>query len=308
MKSSFKMTPAQLPAIAAFACVARHGSFTRAADELGISTSALSQTMRRLERTMGVRLLARTTRKVAATAAGTRFLNAVVPGLDSLAGAWAALQDEGDTPRGVVRVCLSRVAFALLVEPHLAGFAQEFPDIELELGLSDGISDIVSEGYDLGIRLDERLAQDMVAVPIGGPQRLAIVGSPAYFRSHAKPKVPADLRAHNCIRLRFVSSSRLFRFWLSRDGEELDIDVRGHLVLNDMVPIVEAARAGVGLAQVFEGLAQEHLEKRRLVRVLEEYSTPFPGFYFYYPSRAHLPLRVRTFVTYFQRVNHPTSA
>lgn len=303
MKSSFKLTPAQLPAIAAFACVARHGSFTRAADELGISTSALSQTIRRLERAMGVRLLARTTRRVAATDAGARFLTAVLPGLDSLAGACEALQDEGDTPRGVVRVCLSRVAYALLVEPHLAGFAKECPEVEVELGLSDGISDIVGEGYDIGLRLDERLAQDMVAVPVGGDQRMVIVGSPAYFRAHPKPQTPADLLAHNCIRLRFVSSRRMFRYWLSRDGEEIDVDVRGRLVLNDMVPIVEAACAGVGLAQVFEGLAREHLARRRLVRVLDAYSAPFPGFYFYYPSRAHLPLRVRAFLSYFQRVN-----
>lgn len=303
MKSSFKMTPAQLPAIAAFACVARHGSFTRAADELGISTSALSQTIRRLERAMGVRLLSRTTRRVAATDAGARFLTAVQPGLDSLSGACEALLDEGDTPRGVVRVCLSRVAHALLIEPHLASFAKECPEVELELGLSDGISDIVGEGYDVGLRLDERLAQDMVAVPVGGDQRMVIVGSPAYFRAHPKPQTPADLLSHSCIRLRFVSSRRMFRFWLSRDGQEFDVDVRGRLVLNDMVPIVEAACAGVGLAQVFEGLAKEHLARRRLVRVLDDYSAPFPGFYFYYPSRAHLPLRVRAFLSYFQRVN-----
>lgn len=297
------MTPAQLPALAALACVARHGSFTRAADELGISTSALSQTVRRLERAMGVRLPARTTRRVAATDAGARFLSAIVPGLDSLAGACAALQEEGDTPRGVVRVCLSRVAFTLLIQPHLPGFAREFPEVELELGLNDGISDLVSEGYDVGVRLDERLAQDMVAIPVGTAQRLAIVGSPAYFRAHPRPKEPTDLREHDCIRLRFVSSSRMFRFWLSRDGEELDIEVRGRLVLNDMVPMVDAACAGLGLAQVFEGLAREQLAKRRLVRVLDEYSAPFPGFYFYYPSRAHLPLRVRSFLTYFQQMN-----
>ena len=195
-----------------------------------------------------------------------------------------------------MRVCLSRVAHALLIAPHLAGFAKECPEVELELGLSDGISDIVGEGYDVGLRLDERLAQDMVAVPVGGDQRMVIVGSPAYFRAHPKPQMPADLLSHSCIRLRFVSSRRMFRFCLSRDGQEFDVDVRGRLLLNDMVPIVETACAGVGLAQVFEGLAREHLARRRLVRVLDVYSAPFPGFYFfyfYYPSRAPAAARAR---------------
>lgn len=297
------MKPGSLPAIAAFECVARHGSFTRAADALGVSTSALSQTVRKLEAELGVRLLSRTTRKVGPTEAGARFLAAVGPGLVTLADACAALEDEGEQPRGTIRVALSRVAFALLIAPHLARFAASFPELRVELGLSDGINEIVGEGFDLGIRLGERLPRDMIAAPIGGPQRLAIVGSPAYFDARPRPTRPHDLLAHDCLRLRFVTSGRVNRWWLGRDGEEIELDVDGRLILNDMVEIVGAACQGLGLAQVFLGLARPHLTARRLVQVLTSHSAPFPGFHVYYPSRAQMPLKVRAFIDFFRAAN-----
>lgn len=301
MKPGFTIRPADLPAIAAFECVARRGSFTRAADELGLSTSALSQQVRKLEAALDLQLLRRTTRRVSPTDAGARLLAAATASLASLADAVDGLADEGEQPRGAVRVALSRVAYTLLIAPHLPGFRRAFPEVQLEFGLSDGLSEIVGEGYDLGVRLGERLPRDMVATPLGGPQRLAVVGSPAYFAAHPRPTTPHDLLAHDCIRLRFVTSGRINPWTLDSDAGELELAVRGSLVLSDMVETLAAAVAGLGLAQVFEGLARPDLAAKRLVRVLPAYAAPFPGFSAYYPSRAHLPARVRAFLEFFRK-------
>jgi DNA-binding transcriptional LysR family regulator len=303
MKHSFTMQPSHLPALAAFEAVARHGSFTRAADELSVSTSALSQTVRKLEQVLSVRLLSRTSRRVAPTEAGARFLAAVGPGLATLAEACAAVEDESDTVRGTVRVSLSRVAHALFIAPHLPRFLREHPAIHVELGLNDGLTELVAEGYDLGIRLGERLPKDMVAVPLGGEQRLVVVAAPAYLEGRTRPGTPADLAAHECIRLRFVTSGRSNRWWMVDNGAELDLDVDGRLVLNDMNEVVAAALLGSGVAQVFEGLARPHVAARTLVRLMRAYEAPFPGFRFYYPSRAQLPAKLRAFIEFFQKAN-----
>lgn len=303
MNRRFTIKPSDLPAIAAFECVARHCSFTRAADELGVSTSALSQTVRKLERHLGVLLLRRTTRSVGPTDAGARFLAGVAPGLAQLADACQSLEDEADTPRGLVRVALSRVAYALLVAPHLARFARQYPHIRLEFGLSDGLSEVVGEGYDVGVRLGEAIPRDMVTAPLGGPQRLVIVGAPEYFAEHPRPTAPRDLLAHDCIRLRFVTSGRFQRWWLGDGDDELELDVDGRVVLNDMVAIVDAAVAGLGLAQVFAGLVRTPLADKRLVRVLQSHSAEFPGFSFYYPNRAHMPTKLRCFIDFFRAAN-----
>ncbi len=297
------MKPSSLPAIAAFEQVARLGSFTRAAEVLGMSTSALSQTVRKLEAELGVRLLSRTTRKVAPTEVGARFLDGVTPGLAGLAQACEALEDEGEQPRGTLRVALSTIAYTLLVAPHLARFCRTYPGVSVELGLSEGVNEIVGEGFDLGVRLGELLPKDMIATPIGGPQRLVIVGSPAYFAEHPRPTAPHDLLTHDCIRLRFVTSGRINRWWLGGVDGELELDVRGRLIVNTMTEIVGAACEGLGLAQVFAGLARPHVADKRLVRVLQAYSAPFPGFHMYYPSRAQMPAKVRVFIDFFRAAN-----
>lgn len=305
MKPRFTMRPADLPAIAAFECVARHGSFTRAADELGLSTSALSQAVRKLERSVGVLLLRRTTRSVGATEAGARFLAAVGPGLAQVAAACEALEGEGEGPRGTVRVALSRVAYAMLIAPHLARFARTYPEVRLEFGISDGLSEIVGEGFDIGVRLGERLPKDMIAVPLGGPQRVVVVGAPEYFEraTAPRPTEPSHLLAHDCIRMRFVTSGRLLRWWFGDGADELELDVAGKLVLNDMLEIVDAAVAGLGLAQVFAGLCRAHIAEKRLVRVLQAHGAPFPGFHMYYPNRAQMPAKIRGFLDFFQAAN-----
>lgn len=301
MKRGFTIKPSDLPAIAAFECVARRGSFTRAAEELGLSTSALSQAVRKLEAAVGLQLLRRTTRSISPSDAGARLLAAATASLTGLAEAVDSLADEGEQPRGPVRVTLSRVAHTLLIAPHLPAFMRAYPDVQVELALGDGLSEIVAEGHDLGIRLGERLPRDMIATPLGGPQRLAIVGSPEYFARHPKPTSPHDLLAHDCIRLRFVTSGRFNNWWLAADGAEQDLVVRGSLVLSDMVEVVGAAVAGLGLAQVFEGLAKPYLADKRLVRVLYGHAAPFPGFFAYYPTRAHMPARVRVFLEFFRK-------
>lgn len=302
MKQSFTMIDhGDLPAVAAFECVARRGSFTRAADELGVSTSALSQAVRRLEASLGLQLLRRTTRSVSPTPAGARLLAAATSSLSMLAEAVAGLAEEDEQPRGTVRVALSRVAYTMLVGPHLPGFMRAYPGVQVELGLHDGLSEIVGEGFDVGVRLGERLPKDMIVTPLGGQQRLAIVGSPEYFAAHPRPTRPEEIIKHDCVRLRFVTSGRFNKWWLGGDGEEVELDVRGSLILNDMVEIVGAAVAGLGLAQVFEGLARPYLAEKKLVRVLHGHSEPFPGFFMYYPTRAHMPARVRAFLEFFRK-------
>lgn len=198
------MEPAQLPALMAFACVARHGSFTRAAAETGVTASALSQTIRSLEAQLNVRLLNRTTRRVALTEAGAQFLASVNPALTTLEAAFKALDEARDQPAGTLRINLPRVASELLVLPHLAEFTRRYPQIGLDLTLDDGFADVIGEGFDAGIRLGERVAQDMVAVPLGGEIRMVVAGSPAYFERHATPATPADLAGHDCLRYRFL--------------------------------------------------------------------------------------------------------
>lgn len=298
------MDAAQLPAVSAFARVAQCGSFTRAAAALGVSPSALSQTIRGLETQLGVRLLQRTTRRVGLTEAGAQFLRSVMPALESLAVAFDALNDWRAHPAGTLRINLSRVASELLVMPYLAEFSAAYADITLELIMDDGISDLVAEGCDAGIRLGERLAQDVVAVRLGGEQRTIVAGSPAYFARHGKPSTPEDLCTHDCLRYRFASSGGIYRWEFTRDGRTFEVDLNGRVVTNDLRTMVEAALQGVGLVHVIEDYVRAPLADGRLERVLDEWCQPFPGFYLYTPSRAHMPLKLRAFIDFLQAKLH----
>jgi DNA-binding transcriptional LysR family regulator len=295
------MEPAQLPALMAFDSVARHGSFTHAAGETGVSPSALSQTIRALETQLNVRLFNRTTRRVALTEAGAQFLERVRPALAALDAAFDSLDEARDHPAGTLRINLPRVASELLVLPHLAEFTLAYPHIRLELALDDGLADLVGEGFDAGIRLGERVAQDMVAVPLSSEVRIAVVGSPAYFERYPKPATPDDLAAHNCLRYRFLTSGGIYRweFAQPRDAKRVfEVETQGSFVTNDLRTMVRAAEAGVGLLHVIDDYVREQIEDGRLVSVLAEWCPSFPGFYLYTASRAQMPPKLRALIDF----------
>ncbi|MFT3801621.1 MAG: LysR family transcriptional regulator [Burkholderiaceae bacterium] len=304
------MDPAQLPALAAFAAVARHGSFTRAAGEIGVSPSALSQSVRGLEARLKVRLLNRTTRRVALTEAGAQFLERVRPALATLADAIDALDETRDDPAGTLRVTLPRIASELLVRPHLGEFARRYPQIRLELDLDDGFADLVAQGFDAGIRLGESIAQDMVAIPLGGDARMAVVGSPSYFERHPEPRTPDDLASHECLQYRFATSGGIYRWEFVRPDDPqhvFDVETRGHFVTNDMRTMVGAAEQGVGLLHVIEDNIREQLADGRLVRVLDPWCPTFQGFFLYTSSRVRMPAKLRALIDFLQQKRRPSA-
>jgi len=296
MKQGFTIMATQrLPAVFAFARVAHHASFTRAATELEVSPSALSQTVRSLEAQLGVRLLNRTTRRVGLTEQGERFLQQVAPGLQQIDAAFQDLDFLRDRPAGHLRINLPRIAAERLVLPRLPAFMARYPEVQVELFVDPSLADLVSGGFDAGIRLGECLAKDMIALPVGAMQRQVIVGAPDYFRRYPPPHTPRDLVAHSCIRYR-RSNGRLMLFEFTRDGRDFEVEVAGRLVANDSELSLQLAREGLGLAQVFESQAAADVADGRLVRVLDDWQAPFPGFYIYYPAREHLPPKLRVFI------------
>jgi DNA-binding transcriptional LysR family regulator len=291
------MSPDQLPAVAAFARVAQHASFSKAAATLGISPSALSQTIRALEDRVGMRLLNRTTRRVGVTEAGALFLQRVLPALEQFTAAFTELDELRGTPTGTLRISLPRIAMTTIVLPLLRDFCGAYPQIRLELIADDRFVDLIGEGFDAGIRLGERLGQDMIAVRATREQRIAVVGSPEYFERYPRPRQPADLHRHRCLRFRF-SSGVIYRWEFGQAGQEFEIDVDGPLICNDNALMQAAAKQGVGLAHVMEDLVGEDLASGALIRVLDDWCPPFPGFYLYYPSRAQMPLKLRVLIDF----------
>lgn len=295
------MDPAQLPALMAFASVARHGSFTHAAAETGVTASALSQSIRSLETQLNVRLFNRTTRRVALTEAGSHFLARVLPALGELEAAFEALDETRDQPAGTLRINLPRVASELLVLPHLAEFTRRYPQIRLDVTLDDGFADVVGEGFDAGIRLGERIAKDMVAVPLSGDIRIVVAGSRAYFERYPAPATPTDLAAHDCLRYRFSTSGGIYRWEFAQPDDPsrvFQVETRGSLVTNDLRTMVRAAEQGVGLLHVIDDYVKEQLEDGRLVRVLEAWCPSFPGFFLYTASRAQMPFKLRALIDF----------
>lgn len=294
------LDPALLPSLAWFSRIAAHRSFTRAAAELGVSRAALSQSLKALERRLEVKLLHRTTRAMSLTEEGQHLLDAVRPALD---GIERAARDVGETrgvPSGQLRVNTSRIAARTLLEPFLPEFLGRFPRLRLELVLDDGLTDIVREGCDAGIRLGERLAEHMVAVPITPRLEMAVVGSPGYLKARGRPTAPADLVGHDCLSFRFPSGG-LFRWEFTSPGagqHELTVEPQGSLVTNDDDQMIRAAVQGLGLAQHLDVAVREHLEAGTLVRVLKAWCRPFPGFYLYVPSREQMAPKVRALVDF----------
>ncbi len=269
----------------AFLAVAEEQSFTRAAAKLGTSQSALSQTLRRLETRLGVRLLTRTTRSVMPTGAGERLLATLRPALDSIGAELTALGDLRETPAGTIRITTGEHAADTILWPALERLLPAYPDIHVELSIDSGLTDIVTERFDAGVRLGEALAKDMIAVRIGPELRMAAVGSPTYFATRPVPRIPQDLADHRCLNLRQLSSGGLYAWELEKDGRELRVRVEGQLAFNSTPMIVRAAAAGFGIGFVMEDQAAGHLADGRLIRVLEDWCPPFPGYHLYYPSR-----------------------
>lgn len=269
----------------AFAAVAEERSFTRAAARLGTSQSALSHTMRRLETRLGVRLLTRTTRSVAPTAAGERLLERLKPAMESIDAALVELGDVRDRPAGTIRISVAEHAATHVLLPALRPVLRDYPDIKIELSVEPGFTDIVDGRFDAGVRLGEALAQDMVAVRISPDMRMIVVGAPEYFADHPVPATPADLAQHNCINLRLTSAGSLYAWELGQGERAVNVRVDGQIVSNNMGTIRVAALSAMGLAFVMENDVAADLAAGRLVRVLDEWSEPFPGYFLYYSSR-----------------------
>jgi DNA-binding transcriptional LysR family regulator len=269
----------------AFLAVARERSFTKAAARFGVSQSALSHTIRQLEERLGVRLLTRTTRAVSPTEAGERLLDRIGPHFDQIEVEVDALNELREKPAGTVRIVASDYAISSVLWPKLKSFLPKYPDIKIELLLDNGLTDIVTERYDAGVRMGEQLANDMISARIGPDFRFAVVGSKSYFAKHPIPEKPQDLTQHDCINYRFPTSGALYVWEFEEKGREFKVRVDGQLVFNNIFHVLDAALAGCGLAYVPEEIALSHLEKGRLRRVLEGWSPYWDGYYLYYPSR-----------------------
>lgn len=289
------MQRAGLSDLSAFVAVATHRSFSRAAAELGLSPSALSHTVRSLEERLDLRLLNRTTRSVAPTEAGERLLERLRPALRDIDDALEDANAFRDKPVGRLRLNVPRSAALLALAPVMTRFIRAYPQMRLEITTEDRLVDIVAGGYDAGVRFGESVERDMVAVRISPDLRLAVVGAPAYFATHPKPRKPHDLQDHGCIRFRLPSGS-LYRWEFEKNGEPLEVEVAGPLTLSDQQLMVQAALDGAGLAMVLENHARADLKARRLVRVLSDWCPPFPGYFLYYPSRRQVPAGLRAFI------------
>jgi len=289
------MQRAAVSDLSAFVAVATHRSFSRAAAELGLSPSALSHTVRSLEERLDLRLLNRTTRSVAPTEAGERLLERLRPALRDIDDALEDANAFRAKPAGRLRLNVPRSAALLLLAPVMTRFIKAYPQMRIEITTEDRLVDIVAGGYDAGVRFGESVERDMVAVRIGPDLRMAVVGSPAYFRRHPRPLKPRDLHDHACIRFRLPSGS-IYRWEFEKKGEVLEVEVDGPLTLSDQQVMLQAALDGAGLAIVLESHARAHLKARQLVRVLADWCAPFPGYFLYYPSRRQVPAGLRAFI------------
>jgi DNA-binding transcriptional LysR family regulator len=281
------MTQPNFNDLAAFAVVAKERSFTKAAAKLGVTQSALSQTIKGLEERLQLRLLTRTTRSVAPTEAGLRLLETIAPRFEEIEAELAALSELRGKPAGTVRITAGEHPAISILQPALRRFLPDHPDIKVEIIVDYGLIDIVSAGYDAGVRLGEQVAKDMIAVRIGPEMRMAVVGSPSYIKRYGIPKRPQDLTSHNCIATRLPTYGGLFAWGLEKDGHEVKVRGEGQLVFNNLAMRLHSTLDGLGLAYMPEDQVLPHVQRGRLVRVLEDWCPPFPGYHLYYPGRRH---------------------
>lgn len=268
-----------------FVTVAREGSFTRAAALLGVTQSALSQAISGLEARLQIRLLTRTTRSVSPTAAGERLLNAIGNRFDEIEAELDELSELRDKPAGTVRITCGDHILRTTLLPKLTPLLREYPDINVEFDVNYGFRDIVADRFDAGVRLGDTIEKDMIAIRIGPQLRMAVAASPAYFATHPIPKTPRDLLSHNCINQRMQTAGGLYVWDFQKRSQQQNVRVEGQLIFNTSPNIVDAALAGLGIAYLPEEEFAPHLDEGRLVRVLEDWCTPFAGYYLYYPSR-----------------------
>lgn len=286
-----------LSGLRAFLCVAEKRSFRAAAAELGVTPSAVSQIVRALEERVGVRLLQRTTRNVGLTEAGQHFIAQLRPAFDGIDVALESLMAMNGRPSGLLRLTMLRTGYHDVIKPKLAAFLAAYPDIKLDIRLQEALSNIVTDGFDAGIRLGHSLDREMIAVRVSPDQRLVVVGSRDYFARRGKPTHPRELHGHECIGLR-MSTGAVARWKFVEHNKELELAVDSRVVTNDGAVLVDAAVAGVGLACVFEDMVRELVSEKRLVRVLDAYCPRIPGYFLYYPSRQHLAPKLEVLVNF----------
>jgi len=291
------MRPENLSHLSAFAAVARHSSFRKAGAELTLSTSAISYAIRGLEERLGVQLFHRTTRSVSLTEAGQRLLERLEPALRDVGEALEEMNNFRSTPAGTLRVNMPRVTAQLLLPGLLPRFLRAYPDIHFEAVDNDGLIDIVASGFDAGIRFHEQVPEDMIAVPIGGPQQGACVASPAYVAAHGRPLHPNDLLRYDGIRYRFPSG-RLYKWEFEKGPVKLEVDVPGRVTFGDFRLSIEAAIGGLGYALVLNDQAEDLVREGKLVRVLEDWCPPYPGFQLYYPRQRRVTSALRALIEF----------
>ncbi|MDQ0512117.1 LysR family transcriptional regulator [Ancylobacter amanitiformis] len=289
------MDRASLTDLGAVLAIARRGTFRAAAIDLGMSTTALSHTIGKLEASLGVRLFNRTTRSVSLTEAGKMFVEQVGPALQDVHGALDAVRSQRETPSGTIRINAAPFAARAIISPLITEFIRRFPDMNVDLVTEGRLIDVVAEGFDLGVRVAGLIPSDMIAVQLGRPQRHAIVGSVEYFKHHEKPRVPPDLFDHRCIRIRLPDGA-LFRWRLEKDGETVQIDVRGPLVLDESNLARAAVLENIGIGYFMEESVLPDIEAGHLLRVLEDWTPPYPGLCLYYPGRRNLSAGVKAFL------------
>lgn len=300
MKQNFTVRHGALDGVEAFLSVARHRSFRRAAAEMGVSPSAMSQTVRTLEARLGAVLFLRTTRSVGMTEAGQRFLAGASPAFDELIAAAEAVRDLGGRPSGLLRLTVPRAVVPILLEPLIASFCHAYPDVELEIAAREELVDLAASGFDAGIRLGEFIAADMVAVRLTAPIRVVVVGSPGYLDRRGRPERPDDLRRHACLRVR-RTHGEIAPWVLVEDGRRVELSVSGPLIAHDFSTVLGAAAEGVGLAQLPEPMCAGPVAKGKVVRVLERFAPIAPGVFLYYPDRRQIPPKLRAFIDHAKR-------
>jgi DNA-binding transcriptional LysR family regulator len=291
------------PGLLAFARVARHRSFARAASELDVTPTAISKTIKQLEAQLGVRLFHRTTRSVSLTESGQRLQASLVPALEQIQSSVEQVADSAQRPQGALRINVSFVAYATLIEPHLSAFLERYPEISLEVSVDNILRNIVSEGFDAGFRLGHALQRDMIALPLGPTQQRVVVAAPEYLKRHPSPARPQDLLKHDCIRQRLSSGGRFFEWTFKVQHKPLTIEVRGRLIFDEMRAALAAVRQGCGLGYVFAPFAAADLSAGRLIMLLQKYSPPSEPLYVYYPSRAQMPGKLRAFIDFIRAAN-----
>ena len=295
------------PGLLAFVRVAKHQSFARAANELDVTPTAISKTIKQLEDQLGVRLFHRTTRSVSLTESGRRLHSSLVPAFEQIRNSVDQVADSAQRPQGALRINASFVAYATLIEPHLRTFLESYPEISLEVSVDNALRNIVSEGFDAGIRLGHALQQDMIALPLGPIQRRIVVAAPSYLERCGTPSRPQDLLKHDCIRQRLSMGGRFFDWTFKFQHKPLTIEVRGRLIFDEMRAVLAAARQGCGLGYVFAEFAAADLKAGNLVLLLDKYCPPSEPLYIYYPSRAQLPGKLRAFIDFIRAANRESA-